>query len=625
MDIFNFIKKAGQSYNYLRMMKQRTVEKTLFFAYFIPIVITVFILSLFFFIYTSQVLRNREESNLTYLTDKMVSIIDSEIAKMNNLSLNISNSTILKNQINLYLELTADGYSQSSTEIYLAGRDISNTLAMTAGPVKTVPQINYITPDGRLIGAGTYNLIHEIPLETELAIEGIDRTYGKRHFSNAIRDPLAEKAFPLYKNQNYISLYRSIFSENSNKTIGIIEVKQFAETIFYGPSKANKNFMIFNAAHEQLYPFTLTELKPYTNLLNSNTDEGIFSFRNQVTDQKEIISVGKCREINWTILNIARENDILLPVHRVMLIMVIGSAMLFIFSISVARRFSGMITTSLGRLNGWISNLHWDNLADERPETSNEIFVLTEFEEIHQEFLKMNKKLYDSMKLVVKERSLQENARMLALQSQMDPHFMYNMLTSIGIMAEEGESENIIYTITHLTSILRYTASRSRLYVPLREEIEISRNYLECMKIRFGEELNYKISISPEIFEMSVPKLIILPLVENSIKYSTIKEPPWEITIDSQVSFVSGIKKWRLTIKDNGPGFSSEALNKNSEMIASCDKNIAVQLGFHFDGLGLPNIYSRMMLYYNNDFSFSCYNSTETGGACIEMEGPVED
>ena len=575
-----------------------------------------------FFAYTSRVLRGVEESNLTDITDKMISIIDSEISKLNMLSLNITGSSLLKENISDFHSLTAAGYPRESTEVYLAARDITRMLAMISGPVKAVPQINFIVPGSLLIGSGTYNLIHDIPGETAAAFSGIDSNYGKRHFSRTIRDPLAEEAFPMYKNQNYISLYRTIFDEHKKESIGIIEVKQFAETIFYGPSKAPRNFMIFDSDYNQLFPVTVGTSGTYTEMLKNNRETGITAFRNPATEANEIISIGKCREINWTILNIAQEQDILKPVYRFLLIITVSGLVMFIISISVARRLSSLITQSLMQLNGWITNLHWNNLSAETPADLEILSPLLEFEEIHQEFWKMNRKLADSMKLVVQERSLQENARMLALQSQMDPHFMYNMLTTIGIMAEEGESDNIVETIDRLTSILRYTASRSRLSVPLSEEVLIAENYLKCMKIRFDSDLSYRISIDDRLQDFVIPKLVILPLVENSIKYATNGEPPWTIDVEASVKNNGSGERWEIIVRDTGPGFSDEALEKINNMINCCTESAENQLNFHFDGLGLPNIYSRMMMVQEN-FNFEMYNSDKAGGACIRFGGPL--
>ena len=600
-------------------MKRNSVRTTLFISYFIPILLTITLLSLIFFIYTSRVLRNVEESNLAEITDKMVSIIDSEVKNMNNVSLNIASSNLLKKNITGLHSLLEQGYPLESTEVYLAARDITSLIAMISGPIKAVPQINYIIPGEFLIGSGTYIHINSIPEQTSAALDKIDNIYGKRHFSGPAKDPLAEIAFPQYRNKQYISLFRTIFDEQNKNSIGIIEVKQFSETIFYGPSKAPRHFMIFDSDFNQLFPPTIEPNGTYTEMLQNQSHVGLTAFENPVTQEHEIISIGKCREIDWTILNIALERNILSPVYRFLLIIILSAFIMFIISVSVARKISAMITESLSQLRGWIKNMHWDNISAPPPADIKALTPLVEFEDIHQEFWKVNRKLHDSMKLVVRERSLQENARMLALQSQMDPHFIYNMLTTISIMAEDGENENIIDTINHMTSILRYTASRSKPNVELSEEAEITELYLQCMKIRFGENLHFNFDLNRDISRMEFPKLIILPLVENSMKYAVSAEPPWQVNIRGTAEN----SKWQLEIKDNGPGFSPQAIEKINSQITQCDENAENQLNFHFDGLGLPNIYSRLKIFFNDDIEFKLYNIDGDGtrGACVKIGG----
>ena len=604
-------------------MKRNSVRTTLFISYFIPILLTITLLSVTSFLYTSRVLRSVEESNLAEITDKMVSIIDSEVKNMNNISLNITSSNLLKKNIAALNNLLQQGYDLKSTEIYLAARSIESMFAMIAGPIKAVPQINLIIPGEFLIGSGTYVHINQIPEVTSAAVENIDDNYGKRHFSGPSRDRLAETAFPRYSNQQYISLYRTVFDEQNKNSIGIIEVKQFAETIFYGPSKAPRHFMIFDSNYNQLFPPTVEESGTYTEILKNHPLIGLTAFTNPVTGENEIISIGKCREIDWTILNITLESNIMSPVYRFLLIIILSALLMFFISISIAKRLSVMITESLSQLRGWIKNLHWDKISVSTPSEIEVMTPLVEFEDIHQEFWKVHKKLHNTMKLVVRERSLQENARMLALQAQMDPHFIYNMLTTISIMAEDGENGFIVETINRLTSILRYTASRSKLYVALSEELKITEQYLQCMKIRFGENLTYSLKVEAGLETLEVPKLIILPLIENSMKYAINGEPPWKIEINGCIRN----SEWILKIEDNGPGFNQEAQDKINALLRQCDERAENQLNFHFDGLGIPNIYSRLKILFSEEVEFRVMNSCRGGagsGACISIRGPYD-
>ena len=179
-----------------QLMRKRTVGRTLFISYFIPLLITITVLSVIFFTYTSRVLKRGEESSLADITDKMISIVDSEIDRMNTISLSITNSGLLKERIEDYRGLAQSGADSGNLEYYLAARDISNLLTMIAGPIKAVPQINFIDPGHLLIGSGTYNLFHKIPESTAAVLSSIDPNFGKALFRRPPNaTPLPRKPF----------------------------------------------------------------------------------------------------------------------------------------------------------------------------------------------------------------------------------------------------------------------------------------------------------------------------------------------------------------------------------------------------------------------------------------------
>lgn len=99
--------------------------------------------------------------------------------------------------------------------------------------------------------------------------------------------------------------------------------------------------------------------------------------------------------------------------------------------------------------------------------------------------------------MVLKEQELQ--AQILALQFQMNPHFLYNSLTTIGAMAEDGQTEPIAQMCQDITSILRYISSNKEQVSSLEEKLEHCDVYLKCMKLRFGNSLQYEFDVDDDI------------------------------------------------------------------------------------------------------------------------------
>ena len=186
-----------------------------------------------------------------------------------------------------------------------------------------------------------------------------------------------------------------------------------------------------------------------------------------------------------------------------------------------------------------------------------------ELEELNQEFADMNVNLKNSMNALLDSRAQELKSRSLALQSQINPHFYYNTLASIIVLAEKERKEEVITICRNLTRMMRYITGSSNAPVTLREEMDYVRKYLYCMKVRFQENLNYTIEVDESILDVPVPKLIIQPIVENALKYGIDCKPPWDISIRSVITKDA----WRIEVEDSGTGFSEKALEQIRERI----------------------------------------------------------
>ena len=155
-------------------------------------------------------------------------------------------------------------------------------------------------------------------------------------------------------------------------------------------------------------------------------------------------------------------------------------------------------------------------------------------------------------------------ATLLALQSQMDPHFVYNMLTTIGIMAEEGMGAEIAESVANMTHLLRYISSGAQAVVSISEELEYARRYLACMKVRFREALSFELAVPGSLMDIRIPKLIIQPIIENTMKYGLSGKAPWHVTVQGAAE--DG--RWTISVRDDGPGFTEERLRELRARIA---------------------------------------------------------
>ena len=217
--------------------------------------------------------------------------------------------------------------------------------------------------------------------------------------------------------------------------------------------------------------------------------------------------------------------------------------------------------------------------------------------------------------LLLQNREMQ--SRMLALQAQMNPHFLYNSLSTIQAMAAEGMTDEIDMMCQNISGILRYISSDDQQMVDLKEGLKHTRAYLECMRTRYDGQLFYSIDVPDKMQKCQIPKLCLQLIVENAVKFTTRKRSSCVINIQGHLSTQS----WELSVMDNGPGFTPEELDILKEKIAQIDEK-EVLPNLEINGMGLMNIYIRLKLLYKDQHIFRLSNNIPEG-AYITIGGTL--
>lgn len=188
------------------------------------------------------------------------------------------------------------------------------------------------------------------------------------------------------------------------------------------------------------------------------------------------------------------------------------------------------------------------------------------------------------------------SAQLRALQAQINPHFLYNTLQSIGGMALKKNAPEIYGVTVDLSDILRYSLSFSKEMVILGEEIKYLDSYLAIQNQRFGNRIKVVRDIDPEWLKVLIPKLILQPIVENSLEHGLAEKPgEWEITLTAQAA---GNSDMLLVISDNGLGMAQDRLQYIREELAKGEEN-AIASSAH---IGLNNVNSRIRLKYGSAY-----------------------
>lgn len=199
-----------------------------------------------------------------------------------------------------------------------------------------------------------------------------------------------------------------------------------------------------------------------------------------------------------------------------------------------------------------------------------------------------------------------KQSRLLALQSQINPHFLYNTLECINSAGAVCGSREVEEMTTALASIFRY-AIKGDNTVALRDELASLQDYLTIQQIRFPGRFTVQYDIPAELKGLSMLKLLLQPVVENSISHGfKNRKPPCVIQIKAELD----ANKLRITIRDNGAGIPETELKRLRESLE--------QQGRQTSSIGLMNIQRRIRLYYGDAYTLEV-DSAEGRGTAVTL------
>lgn len=188
-------------------------------------------------------------------------------------------------------------------------------------------------------------------------------------------------------------------------------------------------------------------------------------------------------------------------------------------------------------------------------------------------------------------------ARLAALRMQVNPHFLYNTLNSVSVLAMRGDGRRVVRMLDELAGMLRLTLERTDRVVSLDEELELIDRYLRIEQVRFEDRLRVRRSISPAARRAQVPSLLLQPLLENALKHGVGATPgPVEVEIEARVE--DG--RTKIRVRDSGPGFDGSAEGGS--------------------GVGLKNTRLRLQAIYGEDASLAL--SSPGRGAEVRIDLP---
>ncbi|MFC3802198.1 sensor histidine kinase [Cohnella sp. GCM10012308] len=607
--------------------KPRSIRSILFLTYSSIIVIGIAILFALFYAWSSGLLKTQAFNSISELSSTLQTQLDLEIQKLDSVSVSILYSNLITDRISAYetpgtdnlnplsSEQSGSRYNKTDTALY-------DILVALVGPSYPVQQVYLHLFSGISIGVGFDNSQKKSDVANQPWYTAVER--DKR--TKVITLSKTGDGVLGLKNNVSVSLLRH-FSDKFNAPKGIVEVRQSYSKVFSGVIRQTKEnpsleqVLIYTNEGEIVYPYEYTEQDKQIvdQILRLPPDSLIAGqptfISNSLTSDKDLLTIKHSDLTNWNIAVMISNKNLLSPLNRFTKIAILATLILLIFLIVLSFVASKRITRPLSSLNKTIKSISLESLVTGTTAELNS--GLNEWDRLNASFVKMNGRLKESFDQLLLSRTHEMQAKMTALQSQMNPHFLYNSLATISAMAYEQLNEQIIALCDNLSDMMRYISADESSLVDIQTEINYTEMYLNCMKLRYGDMLACSIVLPTSIQSIQIPKIIIQPLVENAIKYGTKTSPPWEISIRGTVAD----RRWLIEVTDNGPGFNDQELTRFYAQVEEMERSqVLPALKLH--GMGLLNIYIRLNLQYGNQMYFQIRNLPDRG-AVVTIGGPL--
>lgn len=300
--------------------------------------------------------------------------------------------------------------------------------------------------------------------------------------------------------------------------------------------------------------------------------------------------------IGWKIIGVSYLDEMITTRKEISTFMIWLLVIVLIFILLISSFMSARISQPIKRLKKsmeMVEKGHFDTYIHVRG--------ADEVEQLSRRFNLMVSRVRELMDQNIHEQETKRKNELEVLQSQINPHFLYNTLNSVVRMVGNGKNDEVVTTITSLSKFFRISLSKGKNIITIADEIEHIRNYLIIQKMRYKEKFDYVIEVDEEVLPYKTLKLILQPFVENSLYHGI------EYMVDEGHIHISAEKmndKILLQVRDNGVGMSEETLKNIMIGSVKSDKG---------SGVGLRNVHERIQLYFGSEYGVKVESELEEG------------
>jgi histidine kinase len=534
-----------------------------------------FILPLGFFVYFSYMSYSSTVDNkLFQMTENVLSLIEKNVQYTINDVSDTGNIIMTSGEVQSVLSVNPDAadYHQQILSHETAVEDLLINLTNNKQYIGTI-----------LLANDNYSLAKYKSLTYRIDKNPID--LGKELWMQETLDAYGKGCwFPSesteYFTDNILIYTKLIRSLNQLHPLGILLIgidKKVFEDLLSPVEELNNTQIIIWRDEGILY-----DSAPYENgVLSSMHQDELFTFLK--TDGIKRLSAAErfyvksipCENTNWYITAVTPYNMLRLDKRNTLILFLCIAAMTLLVALLCSYLFTNNITETIRRLQRYVDNLKTGRQEKIHFNPTDEIGRIgNEFIRVVEENEKLTTNLYKSL-------YQEKESELIALQSQINPHFLYNALDSIFWMAEEHNAPDISHMTVALSNMFKLSLNNGEKLITIRKELEMVQSYITIQKVRFEDRIRVITSVEEGILDLKIVKFILQPLVENAINHGIAhKDDGGIITIQIRRKENDIL----ITVEDNGIGFETHDIPIPSH------------------GYAVRNIDDRLKLYYGADY-----------------------
>jgi len=587
-----------------------SLRTKLVFTYIVLITIPIIFIGLRYYDTSTRAISDIAAKNAYQLVKKNNEIID---VKLSHLINNISSLITDKDLVNAFAEVNPDDdysillldnkvtdilnkYFSQSQDIYSA--QLATSYFVFGPRSFTMTTVKSFIPKDSFINSELYNTAREHSGRIKwIPTYDFGKMFGLKYLDNVTVDyKYMFSAVVEVKGTYYESGVFSKLDEDIEKPILVVNFKEdFFQQVYREsiPVEGSYFFVITKDGHivsHQAQEMIAKKVSiPWIeDLADKNNGAELISI-----DGKDMIVCYSTSEVTgWLSVAVIPPNSLVEPIIPAIRSYTVYAAIIFtMLSIIIAYFISMKITGPLNKLLKAIKETGEGNFSIKMPEEGS-----IESRELIHWYNIMNERIEKLIKENYEIKIKEKEAEITALNLQLDPHFMYNTLNLISLIAIENGQGEISEMLISLSNMLKYTVKSKKDLVPFKEDMEYLKSYIYIMSKRFEDKFQVEYSINPVLYDCMVPKFFLQPFVENAIIHG-FDSPKSNGML--KINCYAEDQKGIFCIEDNGKGMSLETIKS----ITDPNK----------ESIGINNVDRRIKIIYGNEHGVSIESEPNKG------------